>query len=81
MFLSLLPLLVLATAKDLDGILPQCSPFSCNSTWSSWGDEITLPCDVASGHLPLGGLQLPMIFDGDYDLCLTFSSAHVSTPH
>jgi len=58
-------------------VLPACSPMlsSCNGTWDSFGSKLTLPCSVASGHLPLG-LQLPLLFEGNYDLCETFDDAH-----
>ncbi|GBG31265.1 Nose resistant to fluoxetine protein 6 [Hondaea fermentalgiana] len=55
-----------------------CLPMACWDTWEAYGANVTLPCSVASGHLPLDGipLALPMLYEGNYDLCQTFQKAH-----
>jgi hypothetical protein len=64
-----------------------CLPQRCLASWDAWGRKtapdaggaLTLPCDVASGHLPLGGFALPPVFQGQYELCKTFEAAHFCT--
>jgi hypothetical protein len=70
-----------ARAADASVCLPLKA--NCNNTIRLYGDvPVVMPCAVASGPLPLltGTFSeyptLPLYFQGNFDLCRTFSSAH-----
>lgn len=82
LFIPFVALLITSTvaynASDSLTVSTECLPTSCHDTWDAYGADITLPCSVASGHLPMDAipLALPLFFEGNYDLCLTFRKAH-----
>eukprot|EP00924_Labyrinthula_sp_SR-Ha-C_P014576 snap_masked-scaffold_34-processed-gene-1.55-mRNA-1 protein AED:1.00 eAED:1.00 QI:0/0/0/0/1/1/2/0/661 len=58
-----------------------CSKYSCKDTWYYKGQSFSHHCSVASGSVPslftsLTSVPLPMIYEGNYDLCQTFEDAH-----
>ncbi len=72
-----------ATAHDPLSLLPeQCGPKKCYNEVSMYAPDmppVKLPCATASGALPLGVPQLPMYFEGNFDLCDGFKQAHYCT--
>jgi len=72
--LFLFSLCVVFFAHDASSSIVSCLPSACKSSWTTYGGNLTLECDVASGHLPLG-LELPLLFEGNYDLCITFPTS------
>lgn len=68
---------------DSPSVAEACRASECSGTWNAWADRIApvngaplkLQCDVASGHLPIG-FSLPMLYEGNFDLCSTFQDAH-----
>jgi len=68
-------------ASDESTVSFACLPTSCLDAWEGYGGEVVLPCSVASGHLH-GGIapfSLPLLYEGNYDLCSTFRMAHFCT--
>jgi len=59
------------------GSASRCGDMSCSGSWGSWGGSFSIPCAAASGSLPSGEVpfRLPLIFEGNYDLCATFEEA------